>query len=190
MLASGTTFHVGDTLTPLNTPSSPPFRRSTVAQAELAVNAGLKDAADAHRDRVPASTRTIGVQITRPSMVLTKTASTTGGVAPQNVTYTYTLKNTGDSDIRNVRVSDDLCSPLDLGAATPTATACCRRPPRPGGRDVDVHLQADLPTAGHVHEHRGGDGDEHRGQPRGHTAGPAHAEVTVTAPPPPRRPAG
>ena len=59
--------------------------------------------------------RTISIQITHPSMVLTKVANPTSGLAPLTVTYTYKLTNTGDADIGNVNVSDagaGACSPL------------------------------------------------------------------------------
>jgi uncharacterized repeat protein (TIGR01451 family) len=46
------------------------------------------------------------------STELTKTASPTSGRAPLSVTYTYTERNTGTSPIRDVRLTDDLCSPV------------------------------------------------------------------------------
>jgi hypothetical protein len=64
--------------------------------------------------------KTIGTTAFLPSMALTKTASSAGGVAPQTITYTYTLSNTSptvpnlvdDVPIANPVVSDNMCSPL------------------------------------------------------------------------------
>jgi uncharacterized repeat protein (TIGR01451 family) len=55
-----------------------------------------------------------------PTLALTKTGSSLGGVAPQTITYTYALKNTSPVDpnvlpdvpISNPVVSDNLCAPL------------------------------------------------------------------------------
>jgi hypothetical protein len=60
--------------------------------------------------------KTLKSTVAQPSMALTKTASTKGGVAPQTVTYTYTLVNTSSTHeaIANPTVSDNLCSPLGL----------------------------------------------------------------------------
>ena len=54
--------------------------------------------------------------MTIPSLKLTKTGSTIGGVAPQMVTYTYTLTNTSLTPvpIAAVQVADNLCAPLQL----------------------------------------------------------------------------
>src|SRR3954447_7300045 len=81
------------------------------AVTTLSADANLHDAAVDHQVQI---FRSLGTDITRPSMVLTKVASPTSGVAPLTVTYTYTLANTGDANIANVRVSDDRCSPLAL----------------------------------------------------------------------------
>lgn len=58
-------------------------------------------------------TKTLGTQAL-PSILLTKVASTTGGQAPQTVTYTYTVSNNSAvaATISNVVLSDNLCSPL------------------------------------------------------------------------------
>jgi uncharacterized repeat protein (TIGR01451 family) len=57
--------------------------------------------------------KTLGTQAV-PSIGLQKVASTTGGLAPQTVTYTYTVTNTSAvvAPISKVGLTDDLCSPL------------------------------------------------------------------------------
>jgi len=50
-----------------------------------------------------------------PALTIDKTGSTTGGVAPQTVTYTYAVRNTSVSstiNLKNVAPTDDRCSPL------------------------------------------------------------------------------
>jgi len=65
--------------------------------------------------------RTLQTLTVQPSLTIDKTGSTTGGLAPQTVTYTYTVRNTtkvsipiGDppTELSNVSPSDDRCSPL------------------------------------------------------------------------------
>jgi hypothetical protein len=58
----------------------------------------------------------------RPGLTIDKVGSTTGGPAPQNVVYTYTVKNVtlpaglpdDVSQMQNVVPTDDLCSPMTL----------------------------------------------------------------------------
>ena len=76
----------------------------------------LHDAPVNHTGEV---SKTIGTTAFVPTMALTKTGSTTGGVAPQTVTFTYTLTNTSPitADLPNIPiagpvVSDNMCSPL------------------------------------------------------------------------------
>lgn len=74
---------------------------------------------DAVVNHVGVVRKSVGTTAFAPAMALTKTGSTTGGVAPQTVTFTYALTNTSPvgSDLANVpiaspAVSDNLCSPL------------------------------------------------------------------------------
>lgn len=74
---------------------------------------------DAPTDHTAAIAKTLGTTTFAPAMVLTKTGSTTGGLAPQTVTYTYTLRNAStvsaalpDVPIANPAVADNLCAPL------------------------------------------------------------------------------
>jgi uncharacterized repeat protein (TIGR01451 family) len=91
----------------------------------MTVNDGIKDAVvraftagvlhDADTDHNAAIQKTLGTNITRPSITIDKTGSIQNGQAPQNVTYTYEVTNTSSTPVPlvNVTVSDDLC-------ATPT----------------------------------------------------------------------
>jgi uncharacterized repeat protein (TIGR01451 family) len=50
--------------------------------------------------------------VTNPSLTIDKTGSTTGGQAPQSVTYTYVVTNTSQTPVpmNQVGVQDDLCA--------------------------------------------------------------------------------
>jgi hypothetical protein len=65
--------------------------------------------------------RTLQTLTVQPSLTIDKVGSTTGGPAPQTVTYTYTVRNTTVSaapvdspatSLANVAPTDNLCSPL------------------------------------------------------------------------------
>src|SRR4051794_8905186 len=66
--------------------------------------------------------RTLQVLTVKPGLTITKVGSTTGGPAPQAVTYTYSVKNVtlpaglpdDVSQMANVVPTDNLCSPLTL----------------------------------------------------------------------------
>jgi hypothetical protein len=66
--------------------------------------------------------RNLQVLTVRPGLTIDKVGSTTGGPAPQNVVYTYTVKNVtlpaglpdDVSQMQNVIPTDDLCAPLSL----------------------------------------------------------------------------
>lgn len=57
-------------------------------------------------------TKNISVRRTAPSLTIDKTGSITAGLAPQSVTYSYVVTNTSQTPVpmREVKVSDDLCS--------------------------------------------------------------------------------
>jgi uncharacterized repeat protein (TIGR01451 family) len=59
-----------------------------------------------------AITKDISFTVTNPSITIDKTGSTTGGVAPQNVVYTYVVTNTSQTPVpmNQVTVQDDLCA--------------------------------------------------------------------------------
>src|SRR6185295_14880682 len=56
--------------------------------------------------------KTIGSDVTQPSIALDKVGSITSGQAPQNVTYTYRVTNTSSTPVpmNRVVVSDDICT--------------------------------------------------------------------------------
>ena len=85
----------------------------------------LHDAAVNHAGEV---TKSVGTTAFVPAMALTKTGSTTAGVAPQTVTFTYTRTNTSpvSADLPNIpiaspAVSDNLCAPLSYVAGDANA---------------------------------------------------------------------
>ncbi len=57
-------------------------------------------------------TKDISFLVTNPSLTIDKTGSTTGGLAPQNVVYTYVVTNTSQTSVpmSQVTVSDNLCA--------------------------------------------------------------------------------
>jgi uncharacterized repeat protein (TIGR01451 family) len=69
----------------------------------------LHDAAIDHDANI---NKTLGTDVTQPSITIDKTGSITSGQAPQNVTYTYVVTNTSSTPVplANVAVSDDLCT--------------------------------------------------------------------------------
>jgi uncharacterized repeat protein (TIGR01451 family) len=89
--------------------------------APLNVNPGVTDAIaqadatgklhDAPIDHVAVIRKTLGSTIVRPNIEVDKTANIQSGVAPANVTYTFTVFNRSNPPIPldNVSVSDSLC---------------------------------------------------------------------------------
>jgi len=57
-------------------------------------------------------TKDISFLVSNPSLTIDKTGSTTGGLAPQNVVYTYVVTNTSQTSVpmNQVVVSDNLCT--------------------------------------------------------------------------------
>jgi hypothetical protein len=55
--------------------------------------------------------KTLGTQVTQPSISIDKIGSISAGQAPQNVTYTYLVQNTSSTPVsmNKLAVSDDLC---------------------------------------------------------------------------------
>jgi uncharacterized repeat protein (TIGR01451 family) len=54
-----------------------------------------------------------------PALQVTKTADpSTFGAADEQITYTYTLYNTGNATLSNITANDDLLGPITLGATT------------------------------------------------------------------------
>jgi uncharacterized repeat protein (TIGR01451 family) len=143
----------------------------------------LHDQAQLHSGSIK---KDIGSTAFFPSMALTKTASSAGGVAPQTITYTYALTNTSpvvagvldDVPIADPAVSDNLCSPLTYVAgdangdkqlnARETWTYTCTQTFPAAGCHTNV-----ANATGTVVLDNGPIG-----------AGPASATVCVTAPPP------
>ncbi len=58
-------------------------------------------------------TVTVTNEILNPGIKIVKTASATQVNPGETVTYTYTVTNTGDTDLLDVKVSDDKCSPVE-----------------------------------------------------------------------------
>lgn len=58
---------------------------------------------------------TDGILISEPSISLVKECTTSSSMAPANITYTYTVENTGDCDLFNVTVYDETLSLTVLG---------------------------------------------------------------------------
>jgi uncharacterized repeat protein (TIGR01451 family) len=56
--------------------------------------------------------KTIGFSVTNPKLTLTKVGSIQSGQAPQNVVYTYVVRNDSTTPVpmNNVRVTDDKCA--------------------------------------------------------------------------------
>ncbi|MDI9627195.1 MAG: DUF5979 domain-containing protein, partial [Acidobacteriota bacterium] len=55
---------------------------------------------------------TVTNEILKPGINIVKTGSATQVNPGQTVTYTYTVTNTGDTDLLNVKVEDNKCSPV------------------------------------------------------------------------------
>jgi uncharacterized repeat protein (TIGR01451 family) len=130
-------------------------------------------------------TKDIGTTAFLPAMTLTKTASSAGGVAPQTITYTYTLTNTSptvpgvvdDVPIANPAVTDNLCTPLTYLAGDAN-----------GDQQLNAHetwtytCTQTFPAAG-CHTNVANATGTVTIDNRPTTAGPASATVCVTAPP-------
>jgi hypothetical protein len=124
----------------------------------------------------------------RPGLTIDKVGSTTGGPAPQNVVYTYTVKNVtlpaglpdDVSQMQNVVPTDDLCSPMTLISGdngdgimqiTETWTYTCSSSfPNPGTYTNTAKVCAD---------------EIADGRPKNYCSPPDTWTVTVTPPPPP-----
>src|SRR5262249_7388939 len=61
--------------------------------------------------------KTLTIGEFQPAISITKAASTPGGLAPQTVTYTYTVTNisTTPQQVTALNVTDNLCNPVKLG---------------------------------------------------------------------------
>jgi hypothetical protein len=139
---------------------------------------------DAPANHAGSVTKDLGTTAFLPAMVLTKIGSITSGVAPQTVTYTYTLTNTSpttkdvpDIPIAGVGVGDDTCAPLAFVAGDAnrdnllnvgeTWTFTCSTPYTAAGCHTNVATAAGNPTIDN--------------RPTG--AGPVSWTVCLTAPP-------
>jgi uncharacterized repeat protein (TIGR01451 family) len=132
-------------------------------------------------------TKTLGTQAI-PSIGVTKTGSTIGGVAPQTVTYTYTVTNTSAvvAPISNAVLTDNLCSGLTYLAGdangdkliqnSETWTYTCTTLYTAAGCYTNVANVTGTGTVGQTQYPV--------------SAGPATWTVCVTAPPPPAQPKG
>ncbi|HEY8201918.1 MAG TPA: hypothetical protein VII47_11245 [Actinomycetota bacterium] len=63
-------------------------------------------------DHSASVTKTLGTDVTTPLTTLTVSASVTSGQAPLAVVYTYTERNTGDTPISGLVLTDDVCAPV------------------------------------------------------------------------------
>ncbi|MBK9436210.1 MAG: hypothetical protein IPN52_14355 [Micrococcales bacterium] len=55
----------------------------------------------------------VTVKVPKPGMKVVKTASASSVTVGESVTYTYEVSNTGDTELLNVKVTDDKCAPVD-----------------------------------------------------------------------------
>ena len=61
------------------------------------------------------------------SLQLTKTADKTSASFGDNITYTYTITNTGNATVSNVTLVDDKLGKISLGGSDNITLACCQR---------------------------------------------------------------
>jgi uncharacterized repeat protein (TIGR01451 family) len=111
VLASGLDLPAGMPPTQLNPVAWPvaldPGVFDAVSRAEL--TGVVHDAPTNHWAEV---VKTLGTAITAPWTELTAVASPSTGEAPLEVTFTYAEKNTGNSPINGVTMTDDVCAPI------------------------------------------------------------------------------
>jgi uncharacterized repeat protein (TIGR01451 family) len=106
----------------LNLPAGTPLTQLNPVSWKVALNPGVSDAVvqayltgvvhDAPTNHVAAVVKTLGTAITAPWTELTAVANPPSGEAPLKVTFTYTEKNTGNSPINGVVMTDDVCAPV------------------------------------------------------------------------------
>jgi uncharacterized repeat protein (TIGR01451 family) len=110
-LASGLSLPAGTGLTQLNPVTwlvtLDPGVDDAVVRAEF--NGILHDAPTDHVAHV---VKTLGTARTAPWTELSVVASPPSGVAPHEVEFTYTEKNTGNGPIGRVALTDDACAPI------------------------------------------------------------------------------
>ncbi|MGA7677387.1 MAG: hypothetical protein WCA51_03325, partial [Dehalococcoidia bacterium] len=82
------------------------------------------------------------------SLQLTKTADKTSASFGDNITYTYTITNTGNATVSNVTLVDDKLGKISLGGSDNITLACCR--PNHSLPWQKYHLYL------HHHQHGGG----------------------------------
>jgi uncharacterized repeat protein (TIGR01451 family) len=88
------------------------------------LNPGVEDAVvkaevsgvihDAPTDHNALVVKTLGTAITNALTQLSVVPNPASGQAPLRVTYTYTEKNVGNAPIKDVVMTDDVCSPISL----------------------------------------------------------------------------
>jgi len=77
-----------------------------------------------HEDSTVTDTDTHDVDVIHPSIDLEKSASPTSGPAGSLIVYTYTVTNTGDTQLFDIAVSDDQVGPVgEIPTLAPRATA-------------------------------------------------------------------
>jgi uncharacterized repeat protein (TIGR01451 family) len=69
---------------------------------------------DAPTDHYAAVVKTLGTTLTNALTELSVVPNPSSGQAPLRVTYTYTEKNVGNAPIKDVVMTDDVCSPITL----------------------------------------------------------------------------
>jgi hypothetical protein len=111
ILASGIDLPAGTTLTQLPpvtwTVDLAPGVTDAVAKAEI--TGVLHDAPTDHGALV---VKSLGTAMTSPFTILQATAEPASGPAPLQVTFTYVERNTGDSGITDIVLTDDVCAPV------------------------------------------------------------------------------
>ena len=96
------------------------------------------------------------VQVIKPGLTMTKTASEDLVRPGDSVTYTYRVTNTGDVGLQPIDITDDTCAPVTFTAGRHQPQRPDRRGQLGPPRDVDRHLQPGRQRTGHQHRDRAG----------------------------------
>jgi hypothetical protein len=166
------------------------------------LNPGVEDAVvkaevagiihDAPTDHSALVVKTLGTTVTNALTELTVVPNPASGVAPLRVTYTYMERNVGNAPIKDVNMTDDVCSPITLVSGDQGNDKILDV-----GETWTLTCTTTLTTPGTVTTHVKSTGNNTQDN-RPHPEENAQANVTVrpqptvlseTTPPPPPRPA-
>jgi uncharacterized repeat protein (TIGR01451 family) len=129
--------------------------------------------------------KTLTIGEFQPAISITKTASTPGGLAPQTVTYTYSVKNisTTPEQITALNVTDNLCAPITYISGDSNGNGLLEI-----GETFTYTCVATYTAAGtYVNTANVCGKNANPADTRDICAGPVTATVTVTTPPVPVR---